>query len=78
MRTYRIVTRDGVELATVQATSIAQVIAMEVASAAPVGARIVALAEGPRQIVLASRELWAEEFPGWAVALAHDAGGSRR
>ncbi len=65
MRTYRIVTRDGVELATLQAASLAEVVATSAASLAPLEARIVS-ADGSR--VLARRELWTGDSPGWSLA----------
>jgi hypothetical protein len=64
MRTYRIVTREGVELANVQAASVMEVIGMPPAAAAPLGAKIVS-AEGSRE--LARRELWTGGCPGWSL-----------
>jgi hypothetical protein len=64
LRTYRIVTRDGVELARLQAASLAEVIATHAASVAPLEARIVS-ADGSK--VLARRELWTGTSPGWSV-----------
>lgn len=63
IRTYRIITTDGVELAAVQAASLLEVIATAEASLAPIGARIVA--EGQR--VLARLELWTGGHPGWSL-----------
>lgn len=64
-RVYRIISRDGAVLATVLAASVAEVVATPEASAAPLESRIM-LADGAR--VLARRELWAGEYPGWSVA----------
>jgi hypothetical protein len=64
MRTYRILTSEGLELTTVLADSVIEVIATSLASVAPLGARIVQL-EGSR--VLARRELWTGGFPGWSL-----------
>jgi hypothetical protein len=64
MRTYRIVTSEGLELSTLQANSVAEVIGMSAASVAPLGAKIVN-AEGSR--VLARLELWTGGFPGWSL-----------
>jgi hypothetical protein len=58
-RTYRIVTREGAELATLQAASLAEVLATSAASLAPLEARIVS-ADGSE-----SRRTTAD-------ALAHD------
>jgi hypothetical protein len=67
MRTYRIDTREGVELASVHAASLMEVIVMGAATVAPLGARIVT-AEGAR--ILARREAWAEGCPGWSLVSA--------
>jgi len=67
MSTYRIVTREGHELATVQAANLAEVIASAPASVTPVEAQIVA-ADSLR--VLARLELWAGDHPGWALVAA--------
>jgi hypothetical protein len=64
MRTYRIVSTEGVELASVRAASLLEVVTSSAASAAPLDARIVA-AEGSR--VLARRELWTGGCPGWSL-----------
>jgi hypothetical protein len=64
MRTYRIVTSEGLELTTVQADSVAEVVASSLASVAPLGARIVNVEESR---VLARRELWTGGFPGWSL-----------
>jgi hypothetical protein len=67
MRTYRIVTHEGVELATVRAANLVEAVATAAASTAPVDARIVSTAEGSR--VLARLELWAGGHPGWSLAV---------
>lgn len=67
MRTFRIVTPDGIEVANLQAASLAEVIAMAPATAAPLGTQIMN-AEGSK--VLARRELWTGGCPGWSLALA--------
>jgi hypothetical protein len=64
MRTYRIVTREGVELATVQAASLVDAITSAAASGAPHHALIIS-ADGSR--ILARRELWAGGHPGWSL-----------
>ncbi len=64
MRTYRIVTGDGTELATVQAGSVAEVIATAAATLAPLDARILS-AEGSK--ALARRELWPGGHLGWSL-----------
>jgi hypothetical protein len=64
MRTYRIVTNEGLELTTLQAHCLAEVIAMSEASVAPLGAKIVSVEDSR---VLARRELWTGGFPGWSL-----------
>jgi hypothetical protein len=64
MRTYRIVTSEGLEITTLHADSLLEVIAMRQASVAPVGAKIVNVEEAR---VLARLELWSGEFPGWSL-----------
>jgi hypothetical protein len=66
MKIYRIVSREGVELSTVRATCLVEALAMTEASCAPIGARIVS--ESSR--VLARRELWIGESPGWSLVKA--------
>jgi len=67
MRTYRIATRDGKELATVAASNVTEVIATPAASGAPLDAEIVAADSGR---VLARRELWTGGAAGWSLVPA--------
>lgn len=65
MRTYRILTREGVELTRVHAPSLMEAIATSAASMAPLESRIVS-EDGSR--ILARRELWTGGSPGWSLA----------
>jgi hypothetical protein len=64
MRIYRLITRDGFELAIVQAESVIDAITAPPASRAPLDALILT-ADGSR--VLARRELWTGECLGWSL-----------
>ena len=66
MRTYRFLTQDGDDLGTVTVASLAEAITSTDASLAPLGAKIVA-ADGAT--VLARKEMWAGNHPGWSLVL---------
>lgn len=66
MRAYRFLTRDGEELGTLTTGSLAEAIASAEASRAPLEAQIVA---GDSSTVLARKEMWAGEHPGWSLML---------
>ncbi len=64
VRTYRVVSHDGVELARLRAASVTEVVASEEARAAPLGAEVVL--DGSSRVV-ARREAWAGGAPGWSL-----------
>jgi hypothetical protein len=64
MNTYRILTRDGIELATIHAASLVEAIATYPACGAPLGA-VAMRVDNPR--VLARQEAWTGEYPGWSL-----------
>jgi hypothetical protein len=64
MRTYRIVSPEGAELAAVEASTLLDAMAKHPIDALPVGAQLV---EGDGSHVLARCELWLESCPGWSL-----------
>jgi len=64
MAKYRVRTKEGLEIATVEAANLAEALMNTVAFNAPVSAEIVCESGAP---VFARREMWLGEYPGWSL-----------
>jgi len=66
MRTYRILSVEGVEIASTHALTLLEAIAKHPIASIPVGAQVVGMDGGG---VLARCELWAGSCRGWSLAI---------
>jgi hypothetical protein len=64
MGTYRICTRDGVEIATVEAKTMVEATMSPAGRAAPPYAEAIRNGGGP---VFARKEIWMGAYPGWSL-----------